>query len=171
MSAGANGAALLAASAGVAFGHAILPDHWVPLAVLGRTRRYPLARVTRLSGMAGVAHVLVSIVLGAIVVVVGLQFRSTIQNAQDAIIGGILIVTGLGFAVLELTGHGHHHDHEHGHDHGRGPGHDHDHSRGHDPDHGHEHGDDPGHDHVPGHDDAHGHAHAPRPSARRAWPR
>jgi nickel/cobalt exporter len=158
VSAGANGAALLAASAGVAFGHAILPDHWVPLAVLGRTRRYPLARVTRLSGMAGIAHVLVSIVLGAIVVVVGLQFRSTIQNAQDAIIGGILIVTGLGFAVLELTGHGHRHDHEHGHDHGHGPGHD--------DDPGHEHDDDHGHEHVPVHDDAHGHAHAPAAAKR-----
>ena len=40
----ANGPALLAAAAGVGFGHAILPDHWVPLAVLGRTRRYPLRR-------------------------------------------------------------------------------------------------------------------------------
>jgi nickel/cobalt transporter (NicO) family protein len=120
MSAGASGAALLAASAGVAFGHAILPDHWVPLAVLGRTRRYPLARVTRLSGLAGIAHVLVSIVLGAIVVAVGLQFRSAIQNTQDAIVGGLLIATGLGFAVLELTGHGHHHDHDHDHDHDHG---------------------------------------------------
>ena len=70
--------------------------------------------MTRLSGLAGIAHVLVSFVLGAIVIVVGLQFRSTIQSAQDAIVGGLLIVTGLGFAVLELTGHGHHHDHEHG---------------------------------------------------------
>ena len=42
--------ALLAAAAGVGFGHAILPDHWVPLAVVGRTRRYPLTKVARLSG-------------------------------------------------------------------------------------------------------------------------
>jgi nickel/cobalt transporter (NicO) family protein len=107
--------ALLAAAAGVGFGHAILPDHWVPLAVLGRTRRYPLSRVARLSGLAGVAHVLVSMVLGVVIIAVGLQFRSTIQTAQDAIIGWILIATGIGFAVLELTGRGHSHEHEHGH--------------------------------------------------------
>jgi len=122
-----NGTALLAAAAGVAIGHAILPDHWVPLAVVGRTRRYPLSRVARLSGLAGIAHVLVSLALGAIVIAVGLQFRSTIQSAQDAIVGGLLIVTGLGFAVLELTGHGHHHGDEHGHSHGHGHDHDHDH--------------------------------------------
>ena len=111
-----NGPALLLAAAGVGFGHAILPDHWVPLAVLGRTRRYPLSRVARLSGAAGVAHVLVSIVLGAVIVAVGLQFRSAIQSAQDTIIGCVLIATGLGFLALELTGHGHGHDHDHAHD-------------------------------------------------------
>jgi nickel/cobalt transporter (NicO) family protein len=108
--------ALLAAAAGVGLGHAILPDHWVPLAVIGRTRRYPLARVARLSGLAGVAHVLVSIVLGGVIIAVGLQFRSTVQSAQDTIIGCLLIATGLGFAVLELTRHGHHHGHDHEHD-------------------------------------------------------
>jgi nickel/cobalt exporter len=112
-----NGPALLVAAAGVAFGHAVLPDHWVPLAVLGRTRRYPLPRVARLSGLAGVAHVLVSIALGAVIVVVGLQFRSIVETAQDTIIGVVLIVTGVGFAALELIGHGHGHDHPHDHRH------------------------------------------------------
>jgi nickel/cobalt exporter len=121
-----TGPALLAAAAGVGFGHAILPDHWVPLAVLGRTRRYPLSRIARLSGLAGVAHVLVSLVLGAVIIAIGLRFRSTIQSAQDTIIGCLLIATGLGFAVLELTGHGH--DHDHGHDNDHGHSHDHDHA-------------------------------------------
>jgi nickel/cobalt exporter len=111
--------AVLAASAGVAVGHAVLPDHWVPLAVLGRARRYPLAKIARLSSLAGIAHVLLSIVLGAVIIAIGLQFRSAIQNAQDTIIGGLLVATGVGFVVLELTGHGHRgHDHSHGHGHG-----------------------------------------------------
>ena len=125
----ATGPALLIAAAGVGFGHAILPDHWVPLAVLGRTRRYPLSRVARLSGLAGVAHVLVSIVLGAVIIAVGLQFRSSVEHAQDTIIGCILIATGIGFLLVELTGHGHHHDHDHHHHHDHGHGHDHSHGR------------------------------------------
>ncbi len=121
----ANGPALLAAAAGVGFGHAILPDHWLPLAVLGRTRRYRLSRVARLSGLAGVAHVLVSIVLGAVIIVVGLQFRSSIDSAKDAIVGGVLLATGVAFIVLELIGRGHSHAHPHSHPHG------HDHLHGH----------------------------------------
>src|SRR5205807_5201442 len=124
--------ALLVAAAGVGFGHAILPDHWVPLAVLGRTRRYPLAKVARLSGLAGVTHVLVSVVLGAVIVVVGLQLRSTVEHAQNAIVGSLLIATGVGFLVLELTGRGHTHAHDH-HDH-HAADHDH-HEHHHGPDH------------------------------------
>jgi len=137
--------ALLAASAGVGFGHAILPDHWVPLAVIGRTRRYPLSKVARLSGLAGVAHVLISIILGAVIIAVGLQFRSTVQSAQDTIIGCLLIATGLGFGAFELLGPGHSHDHPHGHTH------DHDHEG-----HGHE-----GHGHR-----HHAHAHHERRGVR-----
>lgn len=143
-----NATALLAAAAGVGLGHAILPDHWVPLAVLGRTRRYPLTRIARLATLAGIAHVLVSIVLGAVIIAVGLQFRSSVENAEDAIVGAILILTGLGFTVMELTGHGHHHDHEH--DHSHAP-------------HGHDHGE---HDHYnhAAHTHRHGrHAHSDEP--------
>jgi hypothetical protein len=155
--------ALVAASAGVAFGHAVLPDHWVPLAVLGRARRYPLAKIARLSSLAGVAHVLLSIVLGAVIIAIGLQFRSAIQAAQDTIIGCLLVATGVGFIVVELTGHGHHHGppgQDHGHHHGP-PGHDHDHRHaGHNQGHA-EHADsDQGH---PGHDHPH---HHPEPGTR-----
>jgi nickel/cobalt transporter (NicO) family protein len=133
--------ALVAAAAGVGFGHAILPDHWVPLGVLSRTHRYPLSRVARLAGLAGVAHVLVSLVIGAVIVIVGLQLRSTVEHVQNAIVGGLLIATGVAFAALEATGRGHSHPHGHAHD---DHAHDHDHD-----DHAH---DDQAHD-----DQAHDH--------------
>jgi ABC-type nickel/cobalt efflux system permease component RcnA len=154
--------ALFAAAAGVGFGHAVLPDHWVPLAVLGRARRYPMAKIARLSGLAGVAHVLLSIVLGAVLIAVGLQFRHAVAGAQDAIIGCLLIATGIGFAVLQATGHGHSHDHDHDHDDNQAHGHDHDqaHVREHDHDHRDEHDQPVGHDH-------HGHRHTADPGAQR----
>ncbi|MFL5862766.1 MAG: hypothetical protein ACJ780_18635 [Solirubrobacteraceae bacterium] len=151
----ATAPALFAAAAGVGFGHAVLPDHWVPLAVLGRARRYPLAKIARLSGLAGVAHVLLSIILGAVIIAVGLQFRSAVASAQGVIIGFLLVATGIGFGVLQATGHGHHHDHDHGQGHDHDHGQDHDHGHGQDHDHGH--GQD--HDHGHGQDHDHGHDH------------
>lgn len=110
--------AVLAAAAGVALGHAVLPDHWVPLAVLGRTRRYPIRHVARLSFLAGIAHVALSLVLGAGIILIGLQLRSLVEGAQNLIVGGVLIATGVGFFILDLTGRGHSHPHDGDHQHG-----------------------------------------------------
>ncbi|TML99643.1 MAG: hypothetical protein E6G05_12330 [Actinobacteria bacterium] len=115
--------ALIAAAAGVGFGHAVLPDHWVPLAVIGRTRRYPLSRVARLSGLAGVAHVFVSLLLGAAIVAIGLQFRSIVESAQNTIVGAVLVATGIGFLAFELSGYGHGRAHSHGNGHAAGHSH------------------------------------------------
>jgi hypothetical protein len=145
--------ALLAAAAGVGFGHAVLPDHWVPLAVVGRTRRLPLARVARLSGLAGVAHVLVSMLLGGAIVAVGLQFRSAVQSAQDTIVGALLVATGVGFAIAELSGRGHHHDHTT--TDGQPQGHGHLHAIGGSQGHERAHGDEPAQEHGHEQTDAH----------------
>jgi nickel/cobalt transporter (NicO) family protein len=134
--------ALILAAAGVGFGHAVLPDHWLPLAVLSRTRRYRPLRTVRLSLAAAMAHVVVSLALGAVLLVVGLQFRSTIARHTDLIVGALLLATGAVFLVLDLLGkgHGHSHDdarhHEHGHGHTHHPHghsehvHEHDHADG-----------------------------------------
>jgi nickel/cobalt transporter (NicO) family protein len=144
--------ALLLAAAGVGIGHAVLPDHWLPLAVLSRTRRYRTARVVRLSLVAALAHVVVSVVLGGILIVIGLQFRATVGRHTDLVVGGILLATGAAFLCLELLGKGHSHSHDR---HCQHDAHEHDpgsHRHHHDPD-------APGHGHHHDHD-GHAHRHA-----------
>jgi nickel/cobalt exporter len=120
---------LLLAAAGVGFGHAVMPDHWLPLAVLSRTRHYRTGTVARLSLAAAVAHVVVSLLLGGVAIGVGLQFRATIAGHTNLAVGGILLATGAVFLLLDLRGksHGHGHDHgSHSHDAPDDAGHDHD---------------------------------------------
>jgi nickel/cobalt transporter (NicO) family protein len=106
---------LLIAAGTVGFLHSILPDHWVPLAVVARTQRWTLLRTARTSLLASVGHVLTSIVLGGIIAAVGLQFRKTFETQQGHIVGVVLVFTGIGFLIWGLAGHGHHHqDHDHG---------------------------------------------------------
>jgi ABC-type nickel/cobalt efflux system permease component RcnA len=161
---------LLLASAGVGFGHAVLPDHWVPLAVVARTRKYSLRRVVRQALAASAAHVVISLVLGAVLITVGLQFRGLIQSRQGIVVGGVLVLTGVALLVLELVGRVHGHPHPHSHADERAPR-DHDHEHDHDHDHEGEHYQ--GHEHAPhglvsyGHSHDHGrasaeHSHAPR---------
>lgn len=106
-------ALLLPAAAVVALLHAVLPDHWLPLAVVGRTQRWGPLRTVRVSVLAATGHVLVSLVLAGLVSVIGLHFRAAVDREQGHLVGGLLILTGIGFLVWSLTGHGHSHEHEH----------------------------------------------------------
>jgi nickel/cobalt exporter len=108
---------LLIAAGSVGFLHSILPDHWVPLAVIARTQRWSIARTAQTSLLASAGHVLTSIILGGIIALVGLQFRSTFETQQGHIVGIILVLTGIGFAIWGLTERSGHHHHSHDHDH------------------------------------------------------
>ena len=119
---------LLLAAAAVAILHSILPDHWVPLAVVARTQRWSVLRVARVSTLASVGHVVSSLILAGIVAAVGLQFQHQLEAQQGHIIGAVLVLTGLGFLVWGLRSGGQGHDHDHGHSRDQGQ----------DPDHGHE---------------------------------
>ena len=122
--------ALLVIAAGVVgFVHSILPDHWVPLAVVGRTQRWSLFRVGRISALAAAGHVLASLVLAGVIALIGLRFQKAIETQQGHIVGGVLVLTGVGFLLWGLTGHGHAHGHENGDSHevhDNDDGHDHD---------------------------------------------
>jgi nickel/cobalt exporter len=112
---------LLVGAAAVGFVHALLPDHWVPLAVVARTQRWTLFRLGRVSALAAGAHVLASLVLGGVIALVGLQFQREVETQQGHIVGALLIVSGAALLVWHQTGHGHAHEHDGSHRHGHVP--------------------------------------------------
>lgn len=153
---------LLGAAATVAILHSILPDHWVPLAVVARTQRWSVGHVARVSLLASLGHVVASLVLGGIIALIGLQFQRQLDTQQGHIIGGILILTGIGFLLWGLFGGGHGHSHSReGHTHNHGLKQEHNHAEEHDHDeHAHSHDDHTHNDHVEEHNhDEHGHDH------------
>ncbi len=106
---------LLVVAAGVvAVLHSILPDHWVPLAVVARTQRWSVLHVARVSALASAGHVVTSVILAGAIAVAGLAFQQQIETQQGHIVGGVLALTGLGFLFWALAGRGHSHDHDHG---------------------------------------------------------
>ena len=116
---------LLGAAVTVAILHSILPDHWVPLAVVARAQRWSLLRVARISGVASLGHVIASLALGGLIALVGLQFQQDLEAQQGHVIGGMLALAGLGFLawgfIGRKRGHSHSHGHEHTHDHKNHP--------------------------------------------------
>lgn len=109
---------VLGAAIVVAILHSLLPDHWVPLAIVARTQRWSLWRVGRVTFLASLGHVVTSLVLGGILALIGLQFQKQLETQQGHIVGAVLILTGIIFLIWGLVGNGPHaHDHENEHDH------------------------------------------------------
>lgn len=103
---------LVVGAAGVGVVHAVLPDHWVPLAVVARAERWSRPRLVMVTAIAASGHILASILLGGVVALIGLQFQRQIETQQGHVVGGILILTGLGFLLWSYSGHGHPHAHD-----------------------------------------------------------
>ena len=125
---------LLGAAGMVAILHSILPDHWVPLAVVARTQRWSLLYVGRVTLLASLGHVITSLVLGGFIALIGFQFQHEIETQQGHTVGAVLVLTGIGFLIWGLFGHGsygHHHDEDHAHDHELGHKHGHPHEHEH----------------------------------------
>ena len=162
---------LLLAGASVAIFHAILPDHWMPIALVARAQRWSMGRTTRVALWTGVGHVLGSIALGVIVIALGYGLKG-ILRLEGPIVGIVLVLTGVGLFLWSLRHPGHHHPHgaesDHTHEHEQGHGHDHGHGHHHHEealDHHHPH-DPADHTHA---DHAHDHHPDDNPRNRGAW--
>ena len=108
--------------------HMAAPDHWVTLAVLGRSRKWDKSKVFRTSLITAIGHVLLSLAFGVGVAAVGIVFSTLLSGYLDAGIGIVMIVVGLIVGIRPLLKRvDAHHDHEHPHSHD----HDHDHPHQH----------------------------------------
>ena len=102
--------------------HTLAPDHWVPFAALARAQGWSRARTARITALCGFGHVTVSVLLGVLALVFGLEMIRLVGQRMEAMAGILLIAFGLVYAVYGLRRaagshvHGHHHhryDHVH----------------------------------------------------------
>ncbi len=121
---------LLLAAAGVAIFHAILPDHWVPIAVVARAQRWSMGRTTRVATWTAIGHVLGSIGLGIVIIAFGYGLKGIVR-LEAPIVGIVLVLSGIGLFWWSLRKPGHSHPHPPGTGHGHAAAHGSDHPHAH----------------------------------------
>lgn len=131
---------LLAAVVAVGVLHTMVPDHWVPIAMLARQHGWSRAETARAAAQAGFGHVVSTLIIGAAIWLLGVAAAQRFGGIVDTLSSVALIGFGSWFVIAGLReirhGHdGHHHGHGHSHDHGHhhghgGHGHDHTHNEG-----------------------------------------
>jgi hypothetical protein len=128
---------LVAAVATVGVLHTIVPDHWVPIALIARQRGWSKSETALAALKAGIGHVLSTLLIATVVWLAGVTFAQRFGHLVDTISSLALIAFGGWFAISSWRdlrkhgGHGHSHSHDFPHLHGSEQGHGHD---GHDHD-------------------------------------
>ncbi len=158
---------LAGTAATLGFVHTLVgPDHYLPFIVIGRARDWKLRKTLGVAFLAGLGHILSSVLLGFVGIALGIAVAKLegVESARGALAAWLLIGFGFAYFVWGMRRawrgkphtHPHLHDHPHGgvpvpaHAHGPDAGHEHDHDDEHAHPHTHElaahahpHGEDP----------------------------
>jgi hypothetical protein len=149
---------LIATAAAVGVLHTIVPDHWLPIALVARQEGWTRRETVRAAGGAGVGHAISTLAIGVVVWLAGAALATRFAQTVDMLAGSALVGFGLWIGIGSLRdlhrarrdGHASRH---HG---GRGHAHAHPHTAHHgDPRPAHRHR----HRHRDGREHVHYHAH------------
>ncbi|MCW3986122.1 MAG: hypothetical protein NWE91_06920 [Candidatus Bathyarchaeota archaeon] len=116
---------LMISAAVAAILHTLVPDHEIPLAMIGRANNWTMKRMVGVTIVAGILHISVSMGIGIVALLVSVTMSQFIANSAQQISGFLLIAFGLAYALLswkrKIGGHSHSHGSdqpEHLHEHG-----------------------------------------------------
>jgi ABC-type nickel/cobalt efflux system permease component RcnA len=102
---------------GVAFFHAALPTHWLPFVLAARGQSWGRGKTLTVTAVAGLGHIVFTIMLGALVLWAGLATQHLTGDVFPFIAGGFLLLFGAYYLFQQSRGAGHGHYHSIGHDH------------------------------------------------------
>ncbi len=113
--------ALVAAAASLGAFHTMAPDHWVPFAALARAERWSALRTASITAACGLGHVTVSVALGLLGALFGLEVLQTFGQRLESVAGFLLVAFGVAYALWgwhrAVSRRWHDHGHAHGHPH------------------------------------------------------
>jgi hypothetical protein len=95
-----SGTGLLIATVGaVGVLHTLVPDHWLPISIIARQRRWNAARTASAAAIAGIGHTISTLLLGAVMWAAGAVVAERFGHAISYASSAALVIFGLWIAV------------------------------------------------------------------------
>jgi nickel/cobalt exporter len=119
---------LAGTAASLGFVHTVIgPDHYLPFIVIGRARQWSLRKTLFVSFLAGLGHILSSVVLGFLGIAVGIAVARLegVESFRGTLAAWLLIAFGLAYFVWGLRRAWRNKPHAHAHIHPEGGLHEH----------------------------------------------
>ena len=94
---------LFLSSCSTAIIHALIPDHWLPFVLMSRVERWSERRVAALTGLAGLLHVLVTMLAGGLTILIGSatveKLAARTGRSLDFLVGLLLVIFGVTYGI------------------------------------------------------------------------
>lgn len=103
---------LLTGSAVLSIFHALIPSHWLPVLAIGRQENWPTRRILWVTLLAGMAHVLSTVLLGVVLAAAGGALAEEAEAFTRWLAPAMLAVLGVYYVWRHYY---HHHFHLHTH--------------------------------------------------------
>jgi putative Mn2+ efflux pump MntP len=88
--------------------HAVIPSHWLPLVAIGRRENWTPYKVMRITVLAAGGHILSTLLIGAMIGLLGWQLAAWVNHFTHIHAPSILVILGIFFIYR-------HHKHKHFH--------------------------------------------------------
>lgn len=85
--------------------HALIPNHWLPVLAIGKKEGWSLAETSRITLIAGLSHVISTIVIGVLLGLIGEELSHHLEKFTHVIAPAILILLGLYFVRQHYRHH------------------------------------------------------------------
>lgn len=104
---------LLISAISLAVLHSLAPDHWLPFVALAKSSRWSRARLTGVTTVAGLGHVVSSLFLGAVGLLAGLGLErlQTTEHTRALAVPWLIVGFGVAYAFWGLKHAQHPHPH------------------------------------------------------------
>ena len=108
---------LMVSAALAAILHTLVPDHEIPLAMIGRAQDWTVKKMAGITLIAGAIHISVSMGIGVLALLASVALAQYVAKSAQQVSGFLLIAFGLVYAFLSWRrkqgGHSHSHGAEH----------------------------------------------------------
>jgi len=91
--------------------HASIPNHWVPLVVMGKVERWSRSETLLITGLTAVAHASSTILIGILVGSLGYRLSAQPSLIPPLIAPSVLVGLGVIYLALDAGASDRHHEH------------------------------------------------------------
>lgn len=101
--------ALLSTAALTALVHTLIPDHWLPFVLMGRSQGWSARTAALVSGLSALLHTALSLALGLLAIAIGIGAARAVGQELERVGAALLVVFGVAYTVWAWRKGGHFH--------------------------------------------------------------